>query len=243
MSPLVSGMSSRVRCLASRETSRTKRRSLERSSDGGGLFLETAVAVAASASTRAGVPAAALVLLAFPLRIVSCSPSLMCRAKSLATKELAEVRGREEMHARQLLADGDRASSSGEAALAADPEEATELGGGLHLVSSAVRSGSAAARRSSREEELPDGGKGSGTTFEASSPASSAAESFRVSSAEDQSQAACSSAVAVEIVRAAARDWAKAAADFLGGRCCCGVFFSLEEKVSKKTDIGSALVA
>ena len=227
VSPRVSGMSSRVRCLASSETSRTRRRSLERSSEGG---RPSPLAAGASASTRAGVPAAALVLPAFPLSVASCSATLRCLAKSLATCEVEEARGSEEMTARQLLAEGDRARSSGaEAAAAAGPEEgdADPPLGGLHLVSSAARFGSAAASRSSREGEEPpppedEGGDGNGTTLVSSSPTSSAAESFSVSSADDHSHAACSSAGAVAIVAAASRDAAKAAADFLGGRCCCG---------------------
>ena len=235
VSPRVSGMSSRVRCLASRLTSRTRSLSLERSSEGGLLLSSLPEAAVASASTRAGVPAAALALPALALRSASCSPTLMCLAKSLATKELDDVRGSEEMQARQLLAEGERARSRGAAAAAAEEEEEEEdegkeeLVGGLHLVSSAASSGSAAARRSSRVGELPagdeeeaEGGEGKGRTLLASSPASSAAESFSVSSAEDQSHAACSSAGAVEIVAAASRDAAKAAADFLGGRCFCG---------------------
>lgn len=115
-SPRVSGMSKSVRCFASTATSSTSRRSLLRSSGGGGGGAddeEEEDENEARASILAGVPAAALVSRALCLSDASCSATLMCLAKSLATLEVADVRGRERMHARALFAEGETTTSDG----------------------------------------------------------------------------------------------------------------------------------
>lgn len=121
------------------------------------------------------------------------------------------------MQASALLAEGETTTTRG---LADDDDVpgAEKPLSDLGLVSSAASFGSAAAMRSSRVEVLLLlsllpllAGKSSTDDDDeerppSSSPASSAADSLSVSSHEDHSHAACSSAVAVEIAAEASSD-------------------------------------